>query len=213
LKYFTVQEKELHHHQPKHYLQYIPKHIACWIPKSTRTHSEYVILIAFPLQQLLHEHIIMLYALACLVLILTSHPISRSAKRLLSFLFPHQNSVWISLLPHVYYIPHSSHPTWFDFVLLQYLKQWQIFPSLFSRQWTVLYCLAVWLCRVRKLHTLYFHIFAVHFLLYEPQFFIWGVLLYFQIFLPLFKIFIFLLSIKICTSRRTAYFSFVLMGC
>jgi hypothetical protein len=29
--------------------------IACWIPKATDTHSEYVILIAFPLQQLLHE--------------------------------------------------------------------------------------------------------------------------------------------------------------
>jgi hypothetical protein len=28
---------------------------ACWIPKTTNTHSEYVILIAFPLQQLLHE--------------------------------------------------------------------------------------------------------------------------------------------------------------
>ena len=30
-------------------------HIACWIPKATNTHSEYVILIAFPLQQWLHE--------------------------------------------------------------------------------------------------------------------------------------------------------------
>jgi len=29
--------------------------IACWIPKATKTHSEYVILIAFPLQQLLQE--------------------------------------------------------------------------------------------------------------------------------------------------------------
>ena len=27
---------------------------SCWIPKATNTHSEYVILIAFPLQQLLH---------------------------------------------------------------------------------------------------------------------------------------------------------------
>jgi hypothetical protein len=30
-------------------------HIACWIPKSTYTHSEYVLFIAFPLQQCLHE--------------------------------------------------------------------------------------------------------------------------------------------------------------
>jgi hypothetical protein len=29
--------------------------IACWIPKPTNTHSEYVILHAFPLQQLWHE--------------------------------------------------------------------------------------------------------------------------------------------------------------
>ena len=29
--------------------------IACWIPKATNTHSEYAILIAFPLQQWLHE--------------------------------------------------------------------------------------------------------------------------------------------------------------
>ena len=29
--------------------------IACWIPKSTSTHSEYVIRIAFPLQEYLHE--------------------------------------------------------------------------------------------------------------------------------------------------------------
>ena len=30
--------------------------IACWIPKATNTDSEYVIFIAFPLQQWLHEH-------------------------------------------------------------------------------------------------------------------------------------------------------------
>jgi hypothetical protein len=30
--------------------------IACWITKATNTHSEYVIFIAFLLQQWLHEH-------------------------------------------------------------------------------------------------------------------------------------------------------------
>ena len=30
-------------------------HVACWISKATDTHSEYVILIAFPLQQWLRE--------------------------------------------------------------------------------------------------------------------------------------------------------------
>jgi hypothetical protein len=34
---------------------------ACWIPKSTNTHSEYVILIAFPQQQWLHERASMLH--------------------------------------------------------------------------------------------------------------------------------------------------------
>jgi len=29
--------------------------VACWIPKATDTHSEYVILIVFPLQQCFHE--------------------------------------------------------------------------------------------------------------------------------------------------------------
>jgi len=29
--------------------------VACWIPKATSTHSEYAILIAFALQQWLHE--------------------------------------------------------------------------------------------------------------------------------------------------------------
>ena len=32
-----------------------PMRIACWGPWSTDTHSEYVMLIAFPLQQWLHE--------------------------------------------------------------------------------------------------------------------------------------------------------------
>jgi len=34
--------------------------IACWIPKASYTHSEYVILIAFPRQQWLHERALML---------------------------------------------------------------------------------------------------------------------------------------------------------
>ena len=41
--------------------------IACWIPKATNTHSQYVTLIAFPLQQLLHERASMLrYTYNCL---------------------------------------------------------------------------------------------------------------------------------------------------
>jgi len=43
--------------------------IACWIPKATDTHSEYVILIAFRLRQRFHERASMLrYTyIACLV--------------------------------------------------------------------------------------------------------------------------------------------------
>ena len=32
----------------------------CWIPKATNSHSEYVIIIAFPLQQWLYERVSML---------------------------------------------------------------------------------------------------------------------------------------------------------
>jgi hypothetical protein len=51
-------------------------HIECWIPKATNTLSEYVILIAFQLQQWLHEHTSMLcYTyIACPVIDETSHP-------------------------------------------------------------------------------------------------------------------------------------------
>ena len=34
--------------------------IACWIPRATDTHPEYVILIAFPRQQWLHERALLL---------------------------------------------------------------------------------------------------------------------------------------------------------
>jgi len=34
--------------------------IACWMPKDKNTHSEYIILIAFPLEQWLHERDFML---------------------------------------------------------------------------------------------------------------------------------------------------------
>jgi hypothetical protein len=49
-------------------------HIACWIPKATSTPSEYVLLIAFSLQQWLHECTSALcYAyIACLFLLFSS---------------------------------------------------------------------------------------------------------------------------------------------
>jgi len=44
--------------------------IACWIHKATNTHSEYVTLTAFPLQQWLHERLSMLryMYIACVVI-------------------------------------------------------------------------------------------------------------------------------------------------
>ena len=44
--------------------------IACWIPKATNTHSEYVILIAFPLQLRLHKcaSLLRYTCIACLVI-------------------------------------------------------------------------------------------------------------------------------------------------
>ena len=43
--------------------------IACWIAKTTDPHSEYLMLIAFPLQQLLHKRAPMLHYtyIGCLV--------------------------------------------------------------------------------------------------------------------------------------------------
>jgi len=43
--------------------------VACWIPKATDTHSEYVTLIGFPPQQWLHErnHCYVTHTLPCLV--------------------------------------------------------------------------------------------------------------------------------------------------
>jgi hypothetical protein len=48
--------------------------IACWIPNATNTHLQYVILIAFPLRQYLHEPASMLRStsIACLVFYVNS---------------------------------------------------------------------------------------------------------------------------------------------
>jgi hypothetical protein len=53
--------------------------IACWIPKAIVTQSEYVILIAFPLQQRLYARVSMLrYTyIACLVMFVYQHEANR----------------------------------------------------------------------------------------------------------------------------------------
>jgi len=39
--------------------------VACWILKVTNTHSEYVILVAFPLKQWLHERALYVNWVSC----------------------------------------------------------------------------------------------------------------------------------------------------
>jgi hypothetical protein len=52
--------------------------IACWIPKATNTHSKYVILTAFQLQQWLHERASMLRYISIAYLIFVMLAYSRS---------------------------------------------------------------------------------------------------------------------------------------
>ena len=49
--------------------------IACWIPKDTDTHSQYVIIVAFPLQQWLRERspVLGYTHIACLVTVCVFH--------------------------------------------------------------------------------------------------------------------------------------------
>ena len=51
--------------------------IACWIPKATDTHSEYVMLIVFPLQQWLYEHVPSLRYTYIDCLVINSYKISQ----------------------------------------------------------------------------------------------------------------------------------------
>ena len=48
--------------------------IACWITRATNTHSEYVTLIDFPLQQWLHERVSMLRYTYTVCLVLYMYP-------------------------------------------------------------------------------------------------------------------------------------------
>jgi hypothetical protein len=47
--------------------------VACWIPKASNTHSQYVILIAFPLQQSLLGHAWMLRCTCIVWLVIRNH--------------------------------------------------------------------------------------------------------------------------------------------
>ena len=47
-------------------------HIACWIPRVTDTHSKFVIIIAFPMQQWLHKCVSMLHYVYSYMVLYTS---------------------------------------------------------------------------------------------------------------------------------------------
>jgi hypothetical protein len=103
--------------------------IACWITKATNTHPKYVILIAFPQQQWLHEHSSMLRdtQAACLV---SAH--SWSALRSTAVFFPRCKSVgaWCWPLTSLYWnctstcviCPHGEDRDKFTFSLLSSAK-------------------------------------------------------------------------------------------
>jgi len=103
--------------------------IACWITKATNTHSKYVIIIAFPLQQWLHECASMLsdtYA-ACFI---STH--SWLALRPAAMSFPRYKSVgaWYWPLNSIYWnctstcsiCPHGEDRHKFTFSLLPLAK-------------------------------------------------------------------------------------------
>jgi len=75
--------------------------IACWIPKATNTYSEYVMLIAFPLQQWLYEHTSLLrytYVHCCLF---QSPPHDTS--------YNLSNSTFTYMYLKIRIVPHSKH--------------------------------------------------------------------------------------------------------
>ena len=81
-------------------------HIACWITTATDTYSEFVTLIASPLQQWLCEtHLsVTLYVccLSCINIMLPSMPWYSKWSHF--FRPPHQNPTYISLPPHTCHI-------------------------------------------------------------------------------------------------------------
>jgi len=88
--------------------------IACWITKATNIHSEYVILIAFPLQQCLHDSASVLCHMytACLVylkiLLFIHSPVIRVSCSLPSD-NKHLPLTLFLLIPFNFHIPSSNH--------------------------------------------------------------------------------------------------------
>jgi len=77
--------------------------ISCWMPKATNTHSECVMLIAFPLQQWLHERATMLYVhcLFCLICLGKSNVVPAHCVKASGVVKAHLRSFLISALDGV----------------------------------------------------------------------------------------------------------------
>ena len=77
--------------------------IACWITKATNTHSEFVILIAFPLQQRLYERASMLRYTGVLI---SPQPDQEGNKlqrqKIQIFIYPIYNHNWRNLIVFIY---------------------------------------------------------------------------------------------------------------
>jgi hypothetical protein len=72
--------------------------IASWIPKTTNTHSEYVILIAFPLQQWLQESVSMLRYTCLVVTKITLHDYTVRDRIIVCFTRPGQTATLYTVL-------------------------------------------------------------------------------------------------------------------
>ena len=106
--------------------------IACWINKATDTHSEYVLLIAFPRQQLLHQHASLLsYTYTLLVFYLFKcfccigclvKPRAKQKKKQMQYAWHllHQTCFWKNIV----HVRHSSCCNWHAQLALSYLSYW-----------------------------------------------------------------------------------------
>ena len=99
-------------------------HIACWIPKATNANSEYVILIAFPLQQWLHERAPMLRYTYIAFLVVSSVVIVHVTLRSVFCMYR-----WTGLSPHSYNSvrpgTHYPHVTWAHVMLSRAVGMWE----------------------------------------------------------------------------------------
>ena len=64
-----------------------PMRIACWIPKATNAHTGCVILIAFPLQQWLHERASMLRCTYISGLVMKKNRVTNNSRSMLRFVY------------------------------------------------------------------------------------------------------------------------------